>query len=322
MKLGIIGTGRVAQTHAEAFRQISPDLIGGAWNRTFENAQNYCAKFGGTAFESLDELLDNSTIDAAVILSTTPTHFDFAKAALKAGKHVLLEKPVCETSEQIAELMSVARENGKICMPSHNYLYSEDLRRLHHHTLAGNLGKILNFWVMFSNFHPSHYGMTGTYMMRELFVHHTYVMLYMMGRPQTVSTVGTNRHFDDPTAIDQMMITATFDDGRIANLWGSFAAEDLAREPWSYLVKVMGTEGTGIASWDKIKYGQQQEPLWDDGGYWDSFLHVDRYFVEQCVGKGVPPLSTLEDARDAAKIFEAAVQSLSEKRQIDIVYGD
>lgn len=322
MKLGIIGTGRVAQIHAEALRQISQDMIGGAWNRTFQGANDYCEKFGGKAFQSLDDLLGSADIDAVVILSNTPTHFEFARAALKAGKHVLLEKPVCETADQIRELIAIARDSGKVCMPSHNYLYAEDLRRLHHHTQAGHLGDVLNFWVMFSNFHPSHYGMTGTYMMRELFVHHIYVTLCLMGRPRTVSAAGTNRHFDDPTAIDQMMITATYEDGRIANLWGSFAAEDLAREPWSYLVKVMGSKGTGVATWDKIKYREQTEPLWDDGGYWDSFLHVDRYFVEECLGKGAAPLSTLEDALDAATVFEAAVRSLSEKCQVDVVYED
>lgn len=322
MKLGIIGTGRIAQTHAEALRQIAPGLIGGAWNRTQSKAQSFCEEFGGTAFETLDEMLGDADIDAVVVLSSTPTHFEYAKAALQAGKHVLLEKPVCETSEQITELAAVARASGKICMPSHNYVYAEDLRRLHHHTQSGHLGNVLNFWVMFNNAHPPHYGMTGTYMIRELFVHHIYVSLYMMGRPESVSAVGTNCHFDHPTAIDQMNITATYANGKIANLWGSFAAEDLAREPWSYVVKVMGSKGTGIATWDKIKYAEQPEPLWDDGGYWDSFLHVERYFVEECVGKGKQPLSTLEDARDAAVIFEAAMRSMTERRQIDLAFSD
>jgi len=119
-----------------------------------------------------------------------------------------------------------------------------------------------------------------------------------------------------------MNVTATYANGEIANLWGSFAAEDMAREPWSYVVKVMGSKGTGIATWDKIKYGDQPEPLWDDGGYWDSFLHVERYFVEECVGKGKQPLSTLEDARDAALIFEAAMRSMAENRQIDLEFPD
>ncbi|MEP2530696.1 Gfo/Idh/MocA family oxidoreductase [Shimia sp.] len=322
MKLGIIGTGRVAQVHAEAFRQIEPDLIGGAWNRTYSKAQEFCGVNGGQAYESLDDLLGASDIDAVVITSSTPTHFDIAKSALQAGKHVLLEKPVCETPEQIATLAKIAEEAGRICMPSHNYLYSEDVRRLRYHAHSGNLGHILNFWVMFNNAHPPHYGMTDTYMMRELFVHHIYVLLSVMGRPKSVSVTGSNTHFEDPSAIDQMGIAAMYEGGQIANLWGSFATDDHSRESWSYLVKVMGTEGTGVATWDKIKYGVPTEPLWDDGGYWDSFLHVDKYFVDECLARGKAPLSTLADARDAALIFDAAVLSLNERRHVDVKYPD
>lgn len=303
MKLGIVGTGKVAKAHAKAIKQISPNLIGGAWNRTAATAQEFCKEHGGQAFDTLEQLVGADDIDAIVITSSTPTHFAIATAALEAGKHVLLEKPVCENASQILELSETARRTGKICMPSHNYLYSQDVRRLHHHVQAGHLGKVQNFWVLFNNAHPPHDGMTGTYM-----------MLCTMGRPISVSAVGSNSHFEDPSAIDQMSIIASFEDGRVANLWGGFAAEDLAREPWSYVVKVMGTKGTGMATWDKIKYGEQTEPLWDDAGYWD------RFFVEECLAKSAAPLSTLEDAHDAATIFAASVSSLQERRQVEINY--
>lgn len=320
MKLGIVGTGRVAHTHAAALQEISPALIAGAWNRTFETAETFCKKFGGRSFHSFEEMLAAGDVTAVSILSSTPTHFDFAKTALKAGKHVLLEKPVCESSEQIKELLEIEKQSGKICMPSHNYLYSEDLRRLKRHFDVGHLGRALNFWVMFNNFHPSHYGMTDTYMMRELFIHHIYVLLHFLGRPKSVSATGANSHFDDPSAIDQMVITAVYENGTIANLWGSFAAEDISREPWSYYVKIMGTKGSGLACWDKIKYGEQPEPLWDDGGYWDSFMLTNQYFVTQCLEKEKAPLSTLQDAYDAAMIFEHAVKSMQSMRQIELAW--
>ncbi len=320
MKVAIIGTGRVAEFHAEAMNQIEPGLLAGGWNRTGSKSEAFCARFGGVSYPDLAGLLDDQTIDAVVVTTATPTHFELAKQALEAGKHVLLEKPPCETSDQVRQLKAVADRTGRICMPSHNYIYAEDVRRLHHHVTSGHLGDVVSFWALFNNYHPPSYAPPDFYMMRELLVHHAYAMLYMLGRPAHVSATGTNIHFDDPTAIDQVMVSATFDSGVIANLWGSFVVEDRAREPWSLLFKVMGTKGTGMAAWDNVKYGPEPEPLWDDAAYMDSFLHVERYFVEQCLQRGAAPLSTLADGVDVLTIVEAVHQSLTENRRVPVTY--
>jgi hypothetical protein len=47
-----------------------------------------------------------------------------------------------------------------------------------------------------------------------------------------------------------------------------------------------------VFSLDAIKNDDQPSPAWDDGAYWDSFQNVQRYFVEECLGQGVQPLST------------------------------
>lgn len=321
MKVAIIGTGRVAAFHADAMNQIGPGLFAGGWNRTADKAEAFCSRFGGVSYPDLGDLLGDQAIDAVVVTTATPTHFDLAKRALEAGKHVLLEKPLCETSDQVRQLAEVAARTGRICMPSHNYIYAEDVRRLHYHVKSGHLGDVVSFWALFNNYHLPSYAPPGFYMMRELLVHHSYAMLYMLGRPSYVSATGTNIHFDDPSAHDQVMVCATYGNGTIANLWGSFVVEDRTRDPWSLMFKVMGTEGTGVAAWDNVKYGPQPEPLWDDAAYMDSFLHVERYFIEQCVQGGVTPLSTLSDAVDALTIVEAARQSLTENRRVAIAYS-
>lgn len=320
MKLGILGTGRVAELHAEAIAQIGEANVAAAWNRTPDKAASFCSRFGGVVFPDLQDLLAEPSIDAVVVSAGTSTHFELAKQALEAGKHVLLEKPVCENSDDVRKLIEVAENAGRMCMPSHNYIYSEDVQRLHHHIKSGHLGKIVSFWALFSNYHPPTISAPNFYMMRELMVHHTYTMLYLLGRPAQISATATNTHFQDPPSHDQLMATASFDDGAIANLWGSFVSDDRSREPWSLYFKALGTEGTGVAAWDRIKYGPEPDPLWDDAAYRDSFLHVERYFIQQCLGHGAAPLSTLADARDAAIIFEAMRQSVESGRRVTIAY--
>lgn len=322
MKLGIIGTGRVAELHAAAIDQIDGATIAGAWNRTSGKASDFCKRFGGVSYSEVDKLLAEPSIEAVLVAAATPTHSEMATRALEAGKHVLLEKPICETSDDIRALIRTAESTGRVCMPSHNYIYAEDVRRLHHHIKSGHLGRIVSFWALFNNWHPPTLSAEDFYMLRELMVHHSYTLLYLMGRPSRISATATNTHFQDPPSNDQLMATAVFDDGAIANLWGSFVVEDRARDPWSMHFKAMGTNGTGVATWDRIKYGPEPEPLWDDAAYRDSFLHVERYFIEQCLGKGAAPLSTLADALDAAILFEAMRTSAEEGRSIEIVYDN
>lgn len=75
-------------------------------------------------------------------------------------------------------------------------------------------------------------------------------------------------------------------------------------------MKVFGSEGTGITSWDNVKNHDLVSPGWDDSVYWDSFYYVQRYFIEECIGEGAKPLATLEGAMAAREIVDAAITSL------------
>ena len=108
MKMGIVGLGHVAELHVQALKQIDPEIFAGGWNRTSARAQEFCARFGGVAYASFDDLLASKEIDAVLVATSAASHFDFAKQALEAGKHVLLEKPLCETPGQIRELRQIA----------------------------------------------------------------------------------------------------------------------------------------------------------------------------------------------------------------------
>lgn len=319
MKIAIIGLGRVAEIHANALREIDPELFAGGWNRTESRAREFCSRFGGQAYSSIDELLSDTSVNAILVATSTSYHFEFAKQALLAGKHVLLEKPLCEEEGQIRELADIARSMSRICMPSHNYIYAQDVQRLHAHVKAGRLGRIVSYWAMFNKRHPASIGESDL-TMRELMIHHTYSMLYLVGRPSHVVATGTNVHFDNKEAHDQLLITAQFPDGAVANLWGSFSADDQSREPWSLCFKILGSEGSGIVPWGVVKYGSASEPFWDDASYRDSFFHIQNFFLKECVAKNASPLSTLDDAHDAARILNAARKSLAEGRRISIDY--
>ena len=71
-----------------------------------------------------EDMLEDDTLDAVAIATPVSTHFSLAMAALEAGKHVFVEKPLAASSEQVGKLTDVAEEKGLVLMPGHTFLYS------------------------------------------------------------------------------------------------------------------------------------------------------------------------------------------------------
>ncbi|GLO55041.1 dehydrogenase [Pseudomonas putida] len=319
MKVGILGLGNVAELHVAALKEISPDAYIGGWGRTQSKTSEFQKRFGGKVYPTPEALLADEDIEAVFVCTNAASHYTLAKQALLARKHVLIEKPICDTAEQIRELAEIAKEVGRVCAPSHNYVYAETMQRVRSHIDKGNLGEIVNFWAIYNKRHPAEIGAPDL-TMRELMIHHIYCMLYFMGRPERVFATGSAVHFDDPAAHDQVMIVAEYPNGAIANLWGSFSADDRSREPWSVYFKLIGMDGAAVVPWDTTRFGEARLPFWDDGTYWDSFYQIQKFFLQDCLVKGQSPLSTMSDAMDAALIMDAARKSIKLRQSVDVDY--
>jgi myo-inositol 2-dehydrogenase / D-chiro-inositol 1-dehydrogenase len=319
INFGIVGTGRVAILHAEAIARIPGARIVGAWNRTRENAEAFCKRVGCERADREEDLLGDDRIDAIVVTTRSECHYAHAMRALLANKHVVIEKPIAQTLAEIENLKREASERKLTCFPSFNYIYSEQMRSLRFHLDESRFGRLGSYWCLFNNEHPATIGEPDL-LMRELMIHHVYSMLFLVGRPRSVFATASNVHFLDKPSPDQMMIVCQFDDGLIANLWGSFAADDRGREPWSVLFKVLGSAGTASIAWDSFKVKSEPEPLWDDMAYRDSFMHAQRFFVEECMREERAPLCGLREAADAFCILSAARQSILERRSIKVEY--
>jgi predicted dehydrogenase len=91
---------------------------------------------------SFDDLLCDSGLEAIVIATPVSTHYPLALNALRAGKHVFIEKPLAASSEEAEELMSVAEERGLTLMPGHTFLYSPPVNMIRDLIQSGELGDI------------------------------------------------------------------------------------------------------------------------------------------------------------------------------------
>jgi protoporphyrinogen oxidase/predicted dehydrogenase len=91
---------------------------------------------------SFEEILGDDSIEAVALATPVSTHYSLAMAALQAGKHVFVEKPLATSSDQVLDLTRIAVENERVLMPGHTFLYSPPVTLIKRLIDSGELGEI------------------------------------------------------------------------------------------------------------------------------------------------------------------------------------
>ncbi len=121
MKVAVLGTGSLGKNHARIYAELAKAGLvefAGIYDVNEDSAKAVSQNVGGVrVFSSMDELVAN--VDAVSVVTPTFTHHDLAKILLGAGKHVLVEKPMCDHADQAYELVSLAQANKCILQVGH-----------------------------------------------------------------------------------------------------------------------------------------------------------------------------------------------------------
>jgi predicted dehydrogenase len=309
--VAFIGAGTVAEMHGRGISAVPNARFIGAFDADRSRAEALVARLGGRVFEDERQLLAAPDVDAVHVLTPVEHHVSQAIACLEARRHVLLEKPVAETQEDIVKLKAAANRAGKICMPAHNYIYAPSVRRAKRLIESGKLGKIASLWILYNIFHSEQAVATYGGVLRAVCTHHAYSLLYLLGRPGRLTATISRVHERKLACEDQAMIVCEMKDGAIANLWSSFAANDPTSDPWTVLYKVLGTNGAISYSWNEAQFRDEGGPAWGMPCYEESFAEEISFFINRCVFAGDAPLSTLDAAADTLTILTAAERSAS-----------
>src|SRR5260221_5713963 len=141
MKIGILGAGFMGTPHARAYAKIPGISIAAVSSRHLEKAERLAGEVGARATTDDRSIIDDPSIDA--ISNTLPTHLhsDPTIAALRAGKHVLLEKPLVLQAADADGMVAAARETGRTLMVAHVLRFWGEYVSLVELVHAGKLGK-------------------------------------------------------------------------------------------------------------------------------------------------------------------------------------
>ena len=154
-KVGIIGCGKIAQIRHIPEYAANPEVeLAGFYDINTERTKELAEKYNGTAYSSYQELLEEETIDAVSICSANQTHATITIDALRAGKHVLCEKPMAITLEECEEMVQAARETGKFLMIGHNQRLAKAHAKAKELLNEGIIGDIISFRTTFGHSGP------------------------------------------------------------------------------------------------------------------------------------------------------------------------
>lgn len=273
----------------------------------------------------LDDLLEDKRLDGVVIATSAPTHFDVAKKAIAAGKHVMVEKPMTLTTDESIELTELANLRGRVLMVGHLLEYHPAILYIKEMVESGELGEIYYIYSQRLNL--------GTVRPDEnawwsLAPHDISVACRLLDdAPVSVQCRGQN--LVQPKVADVVFSTLEFSDGRIAHIHVSWLDPHKTRKLTvvgskkmvvfddtlpSYKVTVydksfsVNQQITSYADWITLRMGdivipkiQMSEPLRSEAAH----------FVE-CIEKRLIPVSDGQSGTMVVSVLEYGQQSLDQ----------
>jgi predicted dehydrogenase len=160
------------------------------------------------------DLLQDDSLDAIVIATPVPTHYELAKQALEARKHVFVEKPPAMRAPEMDELVSLAEGRDRVLMPGHLLLYHPGVLKLKELVSGGDLGEVL---CVYGNRQNLGIVRTNENALWSLGVHDLSVILYLLDEDPDFATAN-GRDFLTPGVEDVVFCFLRFPSGKIAHM--------------------------------------------------------------------------------------------------------
>ena len=163
MNIGIIGCGKITQVrHAPECEKNPSVTIAGFFDRVPERAGAMSKQYGGKVYGAYEEMLQDPDVDAVIVCTANATHAEISVAALKAGKHVLCEKPVAISVEEAERIGQEVERSGKLFMVAQNQRFDRVNRKAKELLQAHAIGDVITFRSEFCHGGPEQWSIDTT----------------------------------------------------------------------------------------------------------------------------------------------------------------
>ena len=189
-------------------------------------------------FASLDEALRATNPDAVLVTTVLPGHVAVARAALEAGKHVLVEKPFARHLAEARKLVDLAARRDLVLMVSQNYRFFPAVREVTRLVREKPLGELGQVWIDFRRYSPPGSNGPGHHayeepLLLDMSIHHFDLLRHILGRePRTVSCYSWNPRTSGFSGAPTAVASIVFDGGVVVSYRGTWIS-DSPSTPWA-----------------------------------------------------------------------------------------
>jgi UDP-N-acetyl-2-amino-2-deoxyglucuronate dehydrogenase len=266
---GLIGAGMIADFHAQAIARIEGARLVGVASRNEASAQALAQKHGAPfATGRIEDLLARPDLDVVCITTPSGAHLEPALAAIAAGKHVVIEKPIEITTERADRILAAAEEAGVLVAPIFQSRFGQGARAVKAAMDAGRLGRLVLASCFVKWHRPDSYytGWKGTLTLDgggvviNQGIHGLDLLQWFAGLPDEVFAYATRRVHTGIEAEDTASATMRFPNGAL----GTIEATTAAWPGWSRRIELCGERGSILLEDDRVARWDFADPLPED----------------------------------------------------------
>jgi predicted dehydrogenase len=224
IRIGIVGTGFIADYHAQAVNANPETKLAAVISRTLEKGEIFADRHQcGKTFLSSTACLKSGSVDALVLCTPNERHYPDAMEALHAGIHVLVEKPLACTVAQAEEMKAAANKAGRTLMTGHMWRVDPEVLYIRHLIEEGGLGKVYRTksYGVHVNWGPGGWfaqkDLAGGGALADMGIHALDTARFLIGDPIPVSVFArVETLFGDYDVDDTGTLMVTWDNGTVS----------------------------------------------------------------------------------------------------------
>jgi predicted dehydrogenase len=338
---GIVGLGAIAGLHAEALGQIEGAELRAVCDNDPRRAQAFADRHGGRPCGDIGDFLRDDGVEAVLVTTPSGLHEAVAVAAMKAGRHVIVEKPLEITEERCERMIAAAKENGVLLSGVFQNRFFEASRRTREAVEKGRFGKIVmcNAYVKWYRSQEYYDGgvwrgtmeIDGGGALMNQSVHALDLLLWFGGKVREVSARSATLAHERIEVEDVLVSTVLFENGAM----GTVEATTAVHSGFPKRMEILGTGGCVILEEENITEWRFAEERKEDDEIRARFKSLSgasgasdpmgisseghRLQFEDCIKAletGKPPLVDGTEAAKAVALVRAMYKSAEDGKPV------
>ena len=320
-RIGIIGCGQMGRWHLNAYKSNASCQVVAVADTDFAKAEAFAAEVGARAYRSHTEMIVKESLTGVSVCTLPVTHRGIVVDFLRAGIHVLCEKPLTISVEDAKEMLEIAQEKNLLVLPAFKFRFYDEVLRAKELIDRGSLGKVLSFRLMFGGYidmSESWYSqkeLSGGGIIMDNGPHALDLIRFLLGEVCTIAAYGS--HIQKLRVEDTAQLTVRLESGATGSVDLSWSTSSPAK---TYL-EIYAEDGSAFLDTEGLTYRFKTWKEWkrvpNEISGPPAFARQIDHFLESIARKSTTRLNN-NDGLISQALIEAAYESLNRETNVSV----